>query len=49
MLSTKQIKDELNNTLEKTNFNLPNKYEGKVRDNYSLPDGKRLIVATDRI
>ncbi len=25
------------------------KYEGKVRDNYSLPDGRRLIVTTDRI
>jgi phosphoribosylaminoimidazole-succinocarboxamide synthase len=25
------------------------KYEGKVRDNYSAPDGRRLIVVTDRI
>ena len=25
------------------------KYEGKVRDNYSAPDGRRFIVVTDRI
>ena len=28
---------------------LPNHYRGKVRDNYDLPDGKRIIIATDRI
>lgn len=28
---------------------LPNHYRGKVRDNYDLPDGSRIIVATDRI
>ena len=28
---------------------LPNPYHGKVRDNYDLPDGRRLIVATDRL
>ena len=28
---------------------LPNHYEGKVRDNYDLPDGRRVIVATDRL
>ena len=49
MLTTKQIRDELNNTLDKTDFGLPNKYQGKVRDNYSLPGRKRLIVVTDRI
>ena len=26
---------------------LPSHYRGKVRDNYDLPDGRRLIVATD--
>lgn len=25
------------------------KYEGKVRDNYSTPDGRRILVTTDRI
>ncbi|HUN48732.1 MAG TPA: phosphoribosylaminoimidazolesuccinocarboxamide synthase [Stellaceae bacterium] len=28
---------------------LPGHYRGKVRDNYDLPDGRRLLVASDRI
>lgn len=28
---------------------LPAHYRGKVRDNYDLPDGRRIIVASDRI
>jgi phosphoribosylaminoimidazole-succinocarboxamide synthase len=28
---------------------LPRHYRGKVRDNYDLPDGRRLIVASDRL
>ena len=28
---------------------LPNRYKGKVRENYDLPDGTRVIIATDRI
>lgn len=28
---------------------LPNAYHGKVRDNYDLPDGRRIIIATDRL
>lgn len=28
---------------------LPNHYRGKVRENYDLPDGRRIIIATDRI
>lgn len=48
MLSTQQIKEQLNNVLEKTDFNIGKKYEGKVRDNYTL-NGKRIIVVTDRI
>lgn len=28
---------------------LPNRYKGKVRENYDLPDGNRIIIATDRI
>src|SRR3990167_4412750 len=27
---------------------LPNAYFGKVRDNYDLPDGRRIIIASDR-
>jgi phosphoribosylaminoimidazole-succinocarboxamide synthase len=28
---------------------LPSPYQGKVRDNYDLPDGRRVIVASDRL
>jgi phosphoribosylaminoimidazole-succinocarboxamide synthase len=28
---------------------LPNHHRGKVRDNYDLPDGRRILVATDRL
>ncbi|HYC15184.1 MAG TPA: phosphoribosylaminoimidazolesuccinocarboxamide synthase [Stellaceae bacterium] len=28
---------------------LPNHYRGKVRDNYDLPDGRRVLIATDRL
>ena len=43
------IKDRLNNTLEKTDFpDLGMKYEGKVRDNYTKGD-QRIIITTDRV
>jgi phosphoribosylaminoimidazole-succinocarboxamide synthase len=28
---------------------LPNHHPGKVRDNYDLPDGRRILIATDRL
>ena len=28
---------------------LPNPYYGKVRDNYDLPDGRRIIISSDRL
>src|SRR4028119_2234145 len=28
---------------------LPNHTRGKVRDNYDLPDGRRILIATDRL
>lgn len=28
---------------------LPNRYKGKVRENYDLLDGRRIIIATDRL
>lgn len=28
---------------------LPNHYRGKVRDNYDLPDGRRVIISSDRL
>jgi len=48
MLSNTILKNQLKHTLEKTDFKLGRKYEGKVRDNYIL-NGKRLIITTDRI
>lgn len=44
------IREALKHPLERTDFpELGTKYEGKVRDNYSAPDGRRFIVVTDRI
>ncbi len=34
---------------EATLGELPNHYRGKVRDNYDLPDGRRVIIASDRL
>ncbi|MEK6984748.1 MAG: phosphoribosylaminoimidazolesuccinocarboxamide synthase [Nanoarchaeota archaeon] len=48
MSSDAIIKNQLKYTLEKTNFSIGKKYEGKVRDNYIL-NGKRIIITTDRI
>ncbi|MBI2654731.1 phosphoribosylaminoimidazolesuccinocarboxamide synthase [Candidatus Woesearchaeota archaeon] len=48
MLPDTILKSQLKHTLDKTNFNIGKKYEGKVRDNYIL-NGKRIIVTTDRI
>src|SRR5262249_3610268 len=28
---------------------LPNFYRGKVRDNYDVPDGRRILIASDRV
>jgi phosphoribosylaminoimidazole-succinocarboxamide synthase len=44
------LKQALAHPLAGTDFpNLGKKYEGKVRDNYTLPDGRRVLVTTDRI
>jgi phosphoribosylaminoimidazole-succinocarboxamide synthase len=49
MLDDALLKDHLAQTLENTNLEgLGERYEGKVRDNYSR-GGKRFIVVTDRI
>ncbi len=44
------LKQQLKNTLEKTNFDFgkAKKYFGKVRDNYIL-DARRIMITTDRI
>jgi phosphoribosylaminoimidazole-succinocarboxamide synthase len=44
------IQAALAHPLDRSDFaGLGQKYEGKVRDNYSTPDGRRVIVVTDRI
>ncbi len=44
------LKQALTRPLTATDFSrLGKKYEGKVRDNYTTSDGRRVIVATDRI
>ena len=48
MINDEVLKIQLSSTLEKTDFNIGKKYEGKVRDNYLLDD-KRIIITTDRI
>jgi phosphoribosylaminoimidazole-succinocarboxamide synthase len=50
MVSEQTLRAALDKTLDRTNFtSFGPKYEGKVRDNYSAPNGHRFIVTTDRI
>jgi phosphoribosylaminoimidazole-succinocarboxamide synthase len=50
MMDARTLERGLSLTLDGTNFDfLGTRYEGKVRDNYSPGDGRRLIVVTDRI
>ncbi|MBS2016444.1 MAG: phosphoribosylaminoimidazolesuccinocarboxamide synthase, partial [Deltaproteobacteria bacterium] len=49
MIAESLLKEHLGSTLEATHFEgLGERYEGKVRDNYSRGD-RRFIVVTDRI
>jgi phosphoribosylaminoimidazole-succinocarboxamide synthase len=44
------LRSALATTLQSTMFEaIGRRYQGKVRDNYTTPDGKRIIVVTDRI
>jgi phosphoribosylaminoimidazole-succinocarboxamide synthase len=49
MISNDQLRGLLPGALDQTNLPLPNKQTGKVRDWYDLPDGKCLLVTTDRL
>ena len=49
MISRDQIRQLLRTALGETSLPLPGKTSGKVRDWYDLPDGKRLIITTDRL
>lgn len=48
MLSGEEIKKQLAKTLKKTDFKTGSKYQGKVRDNYTIGN-RRIIISTDRI
>lgn len=49
MISKDQLRGLLSSALAQTTLPLPGKASGKVRDWYDLPDGKRLLVTTDRL
>jgi phosphoribosylaminoimidazole-succinocarboxamide synthase len=49
MISKDTLNGLLSQTLAETELPLPGKTSGKVRDWYDLPDGKRLIITTDRL
>ena len=50
MVDREALEPLLENILaDATIAELPNHYRGKVRDNYDLPDGRRIIIATDRL
>jgi phosphoribosylaminoimidazole-succinocarboxamide synthase len=49
MISKNDLLKLLPQALDETNLPLPGKTSGKVRDWYNLPNGKRLIVTTDRL
>jgi len=49
-LDTETLRQGLRLTLDHTEFTgFARRYQGKVRDNYSTADGRRIIVVTDRI
>ena len=48
MISDSMLKKQIGTTLDKTDFKFGKKYEGKVRDNYTV-GGKRVLITTDRI
>jgi len=49
MIDQAQIKAAIGTVLTDAHFpELPNYYQGKVRENYDLPDGRRILISTDR-
>ena len=49
MISQNELLQLNSLALDETNLPLQGKQSGKVRDWYDLPNGKRLIVTTDRL
>jgi len=49
MLDPDRIRAAIPDVLTEAHFpELPNYYRGKVRENYDLPDGRRILISTDR-
>src|ERR1700749_2503920 len=49
MFDADRIRAALRDVLTDAHFpDLPNYYRGKVRENYDLPDGRRILISTDR-
>ncbi len=49
MLAADVIRAAIPHVLTEAHFpQLPNYYRGKVRENYDLPDGRRILISTDR-
>jgi len=50
MIDAAALRPWLNHVLRDATIpELPGHYQGKVRENYDLPDGRRIIIATDRL
>ena len=50
MAKWEALRPHLDNILRDATIpELPSHYRGKVRDNYDVPDGRRIIIATDRL
>ena len=47
--ASKILTQALSHPLSGTNFGWGRRYEGKVRDNYTTSDGRRILVVTDRV
>jgi phosphoribosylaminoimidazole-succinocarboxamide synthase len=49
MLSEETLRAAISTVLTEAHFpELPNYYQGKVRENYDLPNGRRILISTDR-
>ncbi len=49
MISSEKLLSLLSEACDQIHLSLPGRSSGKVRDWYDLPDGKRLLVTTDRL
>ncbi len=49
MITPEKIQSMLDQPFERTDLPLPGKFSGKVRESYSLPGQRRLLVTTDRL